>query len=294
MLTVHLLYEQTPQSAAWNAPYVAEFERRGWTCQPWDLRCLDLDLDSPPAPGVVLNRCSPSASWRDAPQAFAVTLLLLRWFDHHGLAIVSGEKAMHLEMSKAWQHLQCRRHGVPAARTAACTAAQRAALAQRSQRWGPCLLKPDCGGSGNGVTLRASLDGGAGLWVVQELAGGEMRRLEMVAGQLLYALKVRTVPGLFDNCPADHCDLPSGKFTPDLAFPSTDEETELVRRLQRLLRACEVDVAGVEIMRDGSGGGWKVIDINCVNTNYNGAAERQAGVRGVARVADLLAQRLPA
>jgi hypothetical protein len=37
-----------------------------------------------------------------------------------------------------------------------------------------------------------------------------------------------------------------------------------------------------------------VIDINCVNTNYNGAAERQAGVRGVAMVADLLAQRLPA
>ena len=28
MLTVHLLYEQTPESTAWDAPYVAELESR--------------------------------------------------------------------------------------------------------------------------------------------------------------------------------------------------------------------------------------------------------------------------
>ena len=58
------------------------------------------------------------------------------------------------------------------------------------------------------------------------------------------------------------------------------------------MRRRGLDIAGVEAIQD-SDGRWWVIDINCVNTNYNRAIERSCapGASGVERVADMLARR---
>ena len=58
------------------------------------------------------------------------------------------------------------------------------------------------------------------------------------------------------------------------------------------MRQRGLDIAGVEAIQD-TDGRWWVIDINCVNTNYNRAIERSCapGASGVERVADMLARR---
>lgn len=68
-------------------------------------------------------------------------------------------------------------------------------------------------------------------------------------------------------------------FTIDTAkFVVTPEFTDpIVPSIEALLAANEIDVCGVEVVRDASGKAF-VIDMNCVNSNYNSKAERKAGL----------------
>eukprot|EP00041_Stephanoeca_diplocostata_P008215 m.118773 g.118773 ORF g.118773 m.118773 type:complete len:90 (+) comp17223_c0_seq5:48-317(+) len=65
-----------------------------------------------------------------------------------------------------------------------------------------------------------------------------------------------------------------------------DFHDPIVERLESFLRANEIEVAGIEFIRDASGS-THVYDIN-TNTNYNPAAEKQAGVSAVPRLAEYL------
>ena len=50
---------------------------------------------------------------------------------------------------------------------------------------------------------------------------------------------------------------------------------------------CGLDILAVEMIKDTMGRWW-VVDCNCVNTNYNNAAEQKASVSGVRAVADMV------
>jgi carbamoylphosphate synthase large subunit len=300
MPTLYIMHE----NSLWNAPLVRILAAQGWTCVEWDLRSLHLPLHGPPPakPCVVLNRFSPSSFWRTGPQALAVATQRLHWLQLHGIPVVSGLRALELETSKALQHLQCQQHSVPVPRTVICTADQ---LEHALQQWGeaPYVIKPNCGGSGHDITLQGTtaVRSPDCLVLVQEYVdspSNTLIRLEYVDGALLYALQVRTSKDDFNNCPADHCTVehcPVGgsKFTRLADFPETESERRLDGSLRRLLRANRIDIAGAEAIQDAAGRWW-VIDINCVNTNYNRSAELAcgAGERGAERVAALLRRRL--
>lgn len=324
-ITVYILYE----NSAWNQPFIDEMSRRGMDCVLWDLKTAHIDLDSPPplapGPAVVFNRFSPSSYWRSSPQALHVATEMLRWLDAHKVPVVSGERPLRLEASKGLQHLECRRHGVPAPPTRLCTAdtlelalrergAARAQAGEEEEEAGgarlpppPHLLKPNCGGSGSDITLAADkrVRSPDHLVLVQdyvESPSDTLVRMEFVGGELLYALEVRTSREDFNNCPSDHCTVEhcpigagaagGGKFRRLAGFPNDAPQRELVQRLRRLIDTNGLDIAGVEAICD-AGGSWWVIDINCVNTNYNRAIERACapGGSGVERVVDLLARR---
>ena len=84
----------------------------------------------------------------------------------------------------------------------------------------PVVVKPNIGGSGAGITSYASLDeleaaevelGVDGTALVQEqlrAEGDSIVRIEILDGRFLYAIRLLLMPGSFNLCPADYCELP--------------------------------------------------------------------------------------
>ena len=184
----------------------------------------------------------------------------------------------------------------------------RITLAAALKAWDPktpYLIKPNCGGSGNDITLSSakSVRSSDHLVLLQsyvESPTDTLVRMEFVDRELVYALQVRTSREDFNNCPSDHCTVehcPIGgsKFSRLEGFPRPPAERDMVRGLQRLIAANRLDIAGVEAVLDKDGKWW-IIDINCVNTNYNRKIESRCapGRGGTARVADLLVRRAAA
>ena len=65
----------------------------------------------------------------------------------------------------------------------------------------------------------------------------------------------------------------------------------IVKELEKLTQTCEIDVCGIEIVLDKDNNAF-VIDMNCVNTNYNTAAEKAADLEnyGISCLVDYLNQ----
>ena len=131
----------------------------------------------------------------------------------------------------------------------------------------PVLVKPNIGGSGAGIRsfstpeeladaagrgdLELGLDGTA---VVQEYLaaeGGSIVRVEILGGEFLYAIRIRLMPGGFNLCPADYCELPgiadgvSGRGLPIEHF---DPPADIVEDAKRIVMAAGMDLGGVEYL----------------------------------------------
>jgi hypothetical protein len=150
-------------------------------------------------------------------------------------------------------------------------------------------------------------------------------RVEFVGGQFLYAVQVDTSLG-FELCPADVCQV-GDAFCPADGAPAIAAAAEgagrdasalatasaqstrvavstapprfrivegfahpIVERYQRFLAANGIGVAGIEFIAD-AGGEIYTYDVN-TNTNYNGAAEAEAGRYGMRAIADYLGREL--
>lgn len=261
-------------------------------------------FDFVPDADVYFNRYSPSASWRGRADA---TVCAMAWLEHlelSGARVFSGTSALRLEQSKVAQHAACIRAGFRCPSIVACAGNS---VANVVKTWSPAgerlVIKPDCGGSGRDVCEAVSgfdtceLSDNQ-LFVVQKFidsAQGTLTRMEFVNGKLLYALKVRVDAGSYDNCPSDAClrgncpmQRDTTKFNVDKAFPSTREDHAAVGHAQTLIAMFHLDIVGIEMIKDLNGKWW-VIDCNCVNTNYNRAAELKANsVSGVNAVVNAL------
>jgi hypothetical protein len=87
------------------------------------------------------------------------------------------------------------------------------------------------------------------------------------------------------NCPADSCADTNCPLSPKSAGRPKkftvlrdleDRERELVLGYKRFLAEYDIEVCGIEYAKDANGVCWSY-DVN-VNTNYNSAAERTAGM----------------
>ena len=78
-------------------------------------------------------------------------------------------------------------------------------------------------------------------------------RVEILGGELLYAIRILLVPGSFNLCPADYCELPgvadgvSGRGLPIEAF---DPPADVVADAKRIAAAAGMDVCGIEYVVD--------------------------------------------
>jgi hypothetical protein len=298
---IAVLYEH-PE---WFKPLFAELERRGVSYEALDVAQHSFDPGEPDVPyALVVNRMSPSAWTRGHSNAIFHTLHYLGCLEELGVPTVNGHRAFQLELSKALQCSLFARLGVPYPRTRVINhPAQARAAAERLAF--PVLIKPNVGGSGAGIKSfvhpdeleQADLDLGLdGTALVQEqlpAAGDFIVRVEILDGEFLYAIRILLVPGSFNLCPADYCELPgiadgvSGRGLPVEAYDPPDE---IIEDAKRIVVKAGMDVAGVEYLINARDGQPTFYDLNALS-NFVADAPHVVGFDPFERLVDFIVDR---
>ena len=305
MQPIAILYEH-PE---WFKPLFAELDRRG---APYVALHAGEHVYDPDARGVpyslVVNRMSPSAWMRGQRAAIFHALRYLEHLEDLGAPVLNGARAFRFELSKAAQYSLMARLGLRHPATRVLSRPQQALTAAEGLRY-PVLVKPNIGGSGAGIASFASLDelaaavnGGAlefgidGVGLLQEhlpAQGEAIVRLEILDGELLYAIRLLLSPGSFNLCPADYCALPgtadgvSGRGLPIEAY---DPPAHIVDDARRLVAAAGMDVGGVEYLVDARDGHHYFYDLNALS-NFVADAANVIGFNPYENLATLIAER---
>lgn len=299
------------ENDAWLAPLRASFAAAGLAHEEWHLDRGVLHLTRPPPAGVYYNRMSASSHTRGHVYAPEYAAAVIEWLERHGRTVVNGRRALQLEVSKVAQYEALAAFGIPTPPTVAAVGEEH--LREAAAHLGfPLILKHNRAGKGLGVQLvrsaaaleqaiaqiAASEDPYArprdGIWLVQRyIAAPEpfITRAEFVGGRFLYAVRVDTSEG-FELCPADACAIEEGAACPAVApaekFRILDGFTHpLIPRMEACLAANGIGIGAIEFITDADGQTF-AYDVN-TNTNYNGEAERRAGVSATDAVVRYLA-----
>ena len=301
MATIHVLHENDE----WYAPLAAALDSAKLPHTSWHMGEGCFDLGQAPPNGVFFNRMSASAHTRGHVHAPDYTAAVLAWLERHKRRVINGSAALRLELSKAAQYQLLESFGFATPRTFVVHGLHKALEAARLFN-GPFITKHNRSGKGLGVSLfqRAEaleqhligegfVEPVDGLLLLQEYIQSPdsyITRLEFVGGRFLYALRVDTSGG-FELCPSDSCAMQEQcALQPTAKFAVVEEEQPDAPRYEAMLRAANVEVAGIEYIRDRQGRIY-TYDIN-VNTNYNTEAERKAGKSAFAALCDFLAGEL--
>jgi hypothetical protein len=264
----------------WFRPLFAELERRGAPYEKLDAGELVFDPgQGESAHSVVLNRMSPSAWTRGHAHAIFQTRTYLAYLDEIGANVLNGLAAFELEISKARQCALFARLGIRYPPTRVISDPSQARAAADGLRF-PVLVKPNVGGSGAGMRsfstpeelagaeLELGLDG---TWLVQEhlpAEGESIVRIEILGADFLYAIRIQLMPGGFNLCPADYCELPGvsdGVSGRGLPIERYDPPAELIEDAKRIVAAAGMDLGGVEYLVHAESGLPYFYDVNALS-----------------------------
>jgi hypothetical protein len=286
--SIAILYEHP----LWFQPLFAELERRD---APYlRLHASELVFDPGEREGrysVVLNRMSPSAWTRGEGQAIFHSLHFLAYLDEIGADVINGHRAFQVEVSKARQCALFARLGVRYPRARVVGNRRQLAAAAEGLRF-PVLVKPNVGGSGAGIrsfatiaelrdatrdeSLALGLDGTALVQEYLPAADESVVRIEILGGEFLYAIRLRLLPGSFNLCPADYCELPGvvdGISGRGLPIEGYDPPAELIEDAKRILAAAGMELGGVEYLVNERDGLPYFYDVNALSNFVANAAD---------------------
>jgi hypothetical protein len=262
---------------------------------------------------VLFNRMSPSAYLRGHGQGIFYTLNYLEHLERLGTRVINSRTAFTIEISKALQLSLLNSLGLPYPRARVINHPSQAPSAARDLRF-PIVVKANVGGSGAGVvrydspaslahaveagTVDLGIDNTA---LVQEFIptrGGHITRVETLGGKYLYAIKVFTSGESFNLCPADICQTTDGvelaRTTCPIDAPRTGLQVEgytppreVIDAVERIVRAAQIDVGGVEYIVDDRDGSLLYYDINALS-NFVADAPRVVGFDPHSRLVDFL------
>lgn len=302
----------------WFGPFADALDAEGVPYVEWLLTGGVLDLDAEPPPGVFWSRFSASSHTRGHGLSKDHTRSVLSWVEAAGRRTVNGRAVLELEVSKVAQLTALRAAGIDVPRTVAVVGTDR--LVEASGAFpGPFLTKHNQGGKGLGVRRFADADELAahvaspeleepvdGITLLQEYvppADGTITRVEIVDGELVYAIRADTRAGGFQLCPADACAIgPDGRPVAPPGAERAPEPGEQIFSLRQDVDGLPVEaylafvakhgieVAGIELI-EAADGRLVTYDVN-TNTNYNAAVEAVAPRSGPREVARLLARLL--
>jgi hypothetical protein len=293
----------------WFEPLFAELERQGIPYERLRGGELAFDPAERESPySVVLNRMSPSAWLRGNASAIFQTLHYLAYLDEIGANVINGHGAFQVEVSKARQIALFAGLGLRHPRAVAIDSPALAREAAARLRF-PVVIKPNIGGSGAGIQsfagmdeLRAGLEEGRielgldGTGLVQEqlpAAEESIVRVEILDGELLYAIRIRLVPGSFNLCPADYCDLPGiadGVSGRGLPIERYDPPGDLIEDARRIVAAAGMELGGVEYLVNERDGLPYFYDVNALS-NFVADAPEVIGFDPFAELVDYILER---
>lgn len=298
---IGILYEH-PQ---WFTPLFGELDRRGVPYERIDAAAHVYDPGAGESEySLVVNRMSPSAWTRGNAGAIFHTLHYLAWLDRVGARVLNGSRAYRFELSKAAQCGLFASLGLRYPVTRVANSREAALSAAAGLRF-PVLVKPNIGGSGAGISSfsglaelgAAELDFGLdGTSLIQERippADGSIVRVEILDGEFLYAIRILLVPGSFNLCPADYCELPGvadGVSGRGLPIESFQPPAEVIEDAKRIVAAAGMDVAGVEYVVDERDGLPYFYDLNALS-NFVADAPEIVGFDPFVDLVDLIVAR---
>lgn len=302
---IGILYEHP----LWFEPLFAELDSRGIGYERIHADELVFDPGERATPySVVLNRMSPSAWTRGHSHAIFHTLHYLAYLEDVGANVLNGYGAFQVEISKVRQCTLFALLGVRYPPSRVIGHASQAAAAAEGLHF-PVMVKPNVGGSGAGIRSFSTFDelaeaaadgrielGLDGTSLVQEHLPAEEEsivRIEILGGELLYAIRIQLVPGSFNLCPADYCELPgiadgvSGRGLPIERF---DPPAEIVEDAKRIVAAAGMDLGGVEYLVSARDGLPYFYDVNALS-NFVANAPEVVGFDPFVDLVDLVLER---
>ncbi len=262
---------------SWFARLFEELEARGLDVAPIQIQHHVFDPAdlSPPAP-VILNRLAMSSFLRQEEHALFYSLAALAHWEGLGARVINGPRPLAYDLSKARQLSLFGRCGLKTPRTMIAHRLEDLPLLGRQVGY-PLMIKVNVGGSGAGMAryddeagLRAAIVDGSvpksvdGVTLVQDYvpaAGGRVIRCEILDGRLLYAIALDGAGSTFDLCPADVCMVDKPTISISAFFPPPD----IVAAVERVARAADLDVGGVEYVVDDRDGTPRFYDLNALS-----------------------------
>jgi hypothetical protein len=298
----------------WFRPLFAELDRRSTPYQAIEANLHQYDPGETEVEySVLFNRMSPSAYLRGNGHGIFYTLQFLNYLEQNGTRVINGHQAFSIEISKARQVALLESLNLAYPRTRIINSPSLALAAASDLRF-PIVVKANVGGSGAGVvrfdsreslaraiethSLTLGIDHTA---LVQEFIparGRHITRVETLGGKYLYAIKVFTSGDTFNLCPADICQTTEGVELARAACPvdaprsglqveSTTPPLDVIRSVERIVQAAQIDVGGVEYIVDDRDGSLLYYDINALS-NFVADAKRVVGFDPHVRLVDFL------
>jgi hypothetical protein len=301
----------------WFRPLFTELDRRGVNYEALnaDRHTYDATNGDGSQYGLVFNRMSPSAYLRGRGHSILSTQNSLAHLEQLGVRVVNGLTAFRTETSQALQLSLLKSLNLPFPAARVINHPDAAPAAATGLRF-PIVVKANIGGSGAGIVRydapedleRAVREGRVKLGVdetalVQEFIparGGRITRVEVLGYKYLYAINVYSSGESFNLCPADICqstdgvELARGACPVDapknnLRVERADPDPAIIADVERIMRAADIEIGGVEYMIDDRDGQRYYYDINALS-NFVADAPRVIGFDPFPKLADYLEQ----
>ena len=298
----------------WFRPLFAELDRRAIPYVTLDATRHSYDpAEEQAAYPLIFNRMSPSAYLRGHGHGIFYTLQYLDHLERLGTRVINGHQAFAIEISKAGQLSLLDSLNLPYPKARVINHPSLAIAASEGLRF-PIVVKANIGGSGAGIvrfesreslvnavendTINLGIDQTA---LVQEFIpprDGHIMRVETLGGKYLYGIKVYTTGETFNLCPADICQTTDGVELARVACPvdaprsglqveAFEPPLDVIRSVERIVQAAQIDVGGVEYIIDDRDGSLLYYDINALS-NFVADATRVIGFDPHAKLVDFL------
>ncbi|WP_047980458.1 ATP-grasp domain-containing protein [Ornithinibacillus contaminans] len=308
MSKIYIIHE----NSEWTDHLTKRLNELALPYEEWFLDQGIVDLTTVPPNGIFYNRISASSHTRDHRYAPELTEAVIAWLERHGQTVINGSRALRLEVSKVNQYTALNTAAIQTPKTIAAVGKEQILKAAKELNLSSFITKHNRAGKGLGVqlfhsiealesyvfgpTFEPSVDGITLIQQYIEAPEPYITRCEFVGGKFVYAVRVDTSEG-FELCPADACVI-------DDLFCPVGEETEskpkfeiiegfddpIIEKYERFLAENNIQVAGIEFIRDQNGNIF-TYDVN-TNTNYNSDAEEKAGKYGMLELAKYLGMQL--
>ena len=290
------------ENEEWLIPLRKALEKFDVQYEEWLLDDMTINIDQSPPNGIFFSRMSASNYTRNHLHSNQSSNIILTWLENHNRRVINGTNVLKIEFSKVLQQLLLKQSGFKTPKTIVAVGINKIKEAASNLNVYPMIIKPNQGGKGFGVKLINTINeldemlednlinsSKDDTWLLQEkISTNEefITRMEFIGGNFIYSLKVFS-KNSFELCPADACEVDLDQFCPvdeinDINnsqpsfFIDDEPDKDLAKQLTIFLKKHQIEVAGVEFIRNKDGVPI-FYDIN-TNTNYNLNAEKQSKV----------------